>query len=88
MSTEQEKSVVLSSGSPSGATLFGRTIRTVVILVGACVLFVGGLSAAAVAVTAKVVDAPPSAQRPREEAPPAPSAPKKVSRPHAAGTAI
>lgn len=35
--------------------LFGRTLRTVALLVGACVLFVGALSAAAVAITSKAM---------------------------------
>ena len=35
--------------------LFGRTLRSVVLLVGACVLFVGALSVAAVAITSKAV---------------------------------
>lgn len=88
MASEQDKSTVTSSATPSGSDLFGRTVRTVVILVGACVLFVGGLSAAAVAITSKAVSTPPSAQRPQEAPPAAPEAPNKISRPRADGTAI
>ena len=36
--------------------LFGRTWKTVVVLVGACILFVGTLSATAVFVTSRAVD--------------------------------
>lgn len=38
-------------------TLVRRTLRTVAILVGACVLFVGALSVLAVAVTSRAVGA-------------------------------
>lgn len=41
--------------------LFKKTLRTVAILVGACVLFVGALSAAAVAITSRAFGAPASA---------------------------
>jgi hypothetical protein len=36
-------------------TLFGQTLRTMVLLVGACVLFMGALSTAAVLITSKAV---------------------------------
>jgi hypothetical protein len=38
-------------------TLVRRTLRTVAVLVGACVLFVGALSVIAVAVTSRAVGA-------------------------------
>lgn len=37
------------------STLFGQTLRTMVLLVGACVLFMGALSTAAVLITSKAV---------------------------------
>lgn len=64
----------MMSGAEAG-DLFGRTLRSVATLVGACVLFVGGLSAVAVAVTSKAVGASPSAAEVHEVSPPA--APKK-----------
>ncbi|HVJ90513.1 MAG TPA: hypothetical protein VM580_11975 [Labilithrix sp.] len=53
---ERPKSFVRERGD-----LFGRTLRTVVILVAACVLFVGALSVAAVAITSKAVGSSPTA---------------------------
>jgi hypothetical protein len=44
----------LSSGGDSG-DIFTRTLRTVAILVGACILFVGLLSTAAVLIASKAV---------------------------------
>ena len=44
--------------------LFGRTLRTVAILVGSCVLFVGALSIAAVTITNRIGQGP----APQEEA--------------------
>ncbi|MEA2747814.1 MAG: hypothetical protein QOI41_1957 [Myxococcales bacterium] len=41
----------------SETTLVRRTLRTVAMLVGACVLFVGALSVIAVAVTSRAVGA-------------------------------
>jgi len=41
----------------SDTTLTRRTLRTVALLVGACVLFVGALSIVAVAVTSRAVGA-------------------------------
>ena len=35
--------------------LFGQTLRTVAVLVGVCVLFVGALSTAAVVITSKAM---------------------------------
>jgi hypothetical protein len=48
----------------SEGDLFGRTLRMIAVLVGACVLFVGALSAAAVVITNKAVGSPtgPAAQ--------------------------
>lgn len=45
------------SNDSSQTTLTRRTLRTVALLVGACVLFVGALSIVAVAVTSRVVGA-------------------------------
>jgi hypothetical protein len=44
-----------AAGADSDRDLFGQTIRMVAILVAACVLFVGGLSVAAVTITSKAV---------------------------------
>jgi hypothetical protein len=59
--------------------LFGRTLRTVAILVGACVLFVGVLSVAAVAITNKAMGTSSGAKA--AEVTDTESAPKKPSRP-------
>jgi hypothetical protein len=48
----------LESSTPD---LFKKTLRTVIVLVGACVLFVGALSAAAVAITSRAFSSPASA---------------------------
>jgi hypothetical protein len=40
---------------PSDASLVRQTLRTIAVLVGACVLFVGALSMIAVAVTSRAV---------------------------------
>ncbi len=45
------------SNDSSQTTLTRRTLRTVALLVGACVLFVGALSLLAVAVTSRAVGA-------------------------------
>lgn len=59
---------VLASSSPvhtsSDGDLYGRTLRTVAVLVGACVLFVGALSVAAVAITSKALGSSQSAAAP------------------------
>jgi hypothetical protein len=55
--------------------LFGQTLRTVAILVGACVLFVGALSAAAVTITSKAMGASPSSSEVQEMSS---AAPKKA----------
>ena len=49
----KEKSTAISVGAHESRDLFGRTLRTVAILVGACVLFVGTLSVVAVVITNK-----------------------------------
>lgn len=50
-----EKSTAIRVGAHEPRDLFGRTLRTVAILVGACVLFVGTLSVAAVVITNKAM---------------------------------
>jgi hypothetical protein len=65
----------MSSNNTTETTLARRTLRTVALLVGACVLFVGALSAIAVAVTSRALGA-------RSEAvatEPAPNAKKPLS---------
>lgn len=49
--------------APTGPSsdLFAQTMRTVAVLVGACVLFVGALSLAAVAITSKAMGSSSSA---------------------------
>ena len=58
-SQDKSKSIVAAglASLSEPRDLFGQTVRTVVILVGACVLFVGSLSAAAVAITSKAMGA-------------------------------
>jgi hypothetical protein len=58
MSSQETKSPTIPSPS---SDLFGQTMRTVAVLVGACVLFVGALSVAAVAITNKAMGSSPSA---------------------------
>ena len=53
-----------------------QTVRTVVVLVGACVLFVGSLSAAAVAITSRAFAPSPHAA---ELSQPEPTAKKPLS---------
>ena len=43
----------MSNTDSSSADLFKQTLRTVIVLVSACVLFVGALSGAAVAITSR-----------------------------------
>ena len=43
----------MSTHSVPTSDLFKQTLRTVIVLVTACVLFVGGLSGAAVAITSR-----------------------------------
>jgi hypothetical protein len=65
--------------SPGETDLFAQTLRTVAILVGACVLFVGALSTAAVVVAEKAVG-PSVSEGDRVKssaAEPSPPAPKK-----------
>ena len=47
----------MTSKNDSESNLAGRTLRTVGVLVAACVLFVGVLSVVAVAVTSRAVSA-------------------------------
>jgi len=58
-------------------TLARRTLRTVAILVGACVLFVGALSVVAVAVTSRAVGGRAEAKEATTEA--SPNAKKPLS---------
>jgi hypothetical protein len=73
-----KKVLSFASGSDS-PDLFGQTLRTVVVLVGVCVLFVGALSLTAVAIASKAMgsggSSPSSAEAAHET--PTPSAPKK-----------
>ena len=46
---------ITGSSSDGPPDLFSQTLRSVVVLVGACVLFVGALSTAAVLITSKAV---------------------------------
>lgn len=57
-------SVALLASVRSSDDLFSRTVRMVVVLVGACALFVGTLSAAAVAITSKAIGAPAAVSAP------------------------
>jgi hypothetical protein len=57
--TESERH--LGGADLGGSDLVGRTFRTVVLLVAACVLFVGALSAGAVFLASKAVSASPAA---------------------------
>lgn len=58
-------------------TLVRRTLRTVALLVGACVLFVGALSVIAVALTSRAVGARGDAKEATSE--PSPTAKKPLS---------
>lgn len=66
----------MSQEAQNSGDLFGQTLRTVAVLVGVCVLFVGALSTAAVLITSKAM-APSShsAEGPHDTSPAAP--PKK-----------
>ncbi len=64
------------SSSSSEKALVRRTLRTVAILVGACVLFVGVLSVIAVAVTSRAVGTRDAKEATSE---PSPSAKKPLS---------
>jgi hypothetical protein len=48
----------MSTPDTTQPDLFKKTLRTVAILVAACVLFVGALSAVAVAITSRAFGAP------------------------------
>ena len=63
--------------SPGETDLFAQTLRTVAILVGACVLFVGALSTAAVVVAEKAVGPSVSEVSKSTTAEPSSPAPKK-----------
>lgn len=52
---------VVAMSLVEGRDLFARTLRTVAVLVGACILFVGVLSVTAVAITNKAIA--PSAEK-------------------------
>jgi hypothetical protein len=65
----------MSSNNTTETTLARRTLRTVALLVGACVLFVGALSAIAVAVTSRALGARSEAAATE----PAPNAKKPLS---------
>ncbi len=58
MSKATSSVVSLLASARSSDDLFAQTLRMVALLVVACVLFVGTLSAAAVAITSKAVGAP------------------------------
>ena len=47
--------------------LFKQTLRTVIVLVTACVVFVGALSGAAVAITSRAFSSPSSSSASAEE---------------------
>ena len=51
----------MSPQNPASSDLFKQTLRTVIVLVAACVVFVGTLSAAAVGLTSRAFAAPASA---------------------------
>ena len=57
----------MSQVSVPTSDLFKQTLRTVIVLVTACVVFVGALSGAAVAITSRAFSSPSSASA--EEAP-------------------
>ena len=64
MKQEPNVTAVFGVGSSEAPDLFRRTLRTMAVLVAACVVFVGGLSGAAVLIASKAVGAspPPSAE--------------------------
>jgi hypothetical protein len=64
-----------NANSPVERTLVMRTLRTVAVLVAACVLFVGALSLVAVAVTSRALGAGEGARSTES----APSAKKPLS---------
>lgn len=68
----------MSTSDTTQPDLFKKTLRTVGILVAACVLFVGALSAAAVAITSRAFGSPAS-QGAAELAKPAAEAKKPLS---------
>ena len=50
----------MTPNNPTEANLVRRTLRTIALLVGACVLFVGVLSVVAVAVASRALGTPAS----------------------------
>jgi hypothetical protein len=60
----------------SGDELLAKTLKTVAVLVAACVLFVGTLSLVAVIVTSRAVG--PAAAEAAKDAPPAPQKPLSI----------
>lgn len=62
---------------PSPRDLFGQTLRTVAILLVACILFVGALSAAVLILTSKAIASPVSADS-HDLSPAAPKKPLSI----------
>ncbi|MBX3223931.1 MAG: hypothetical protein KF795_25685 [Labilithrix sp.] len=82
--TPEDKKIATSLGVHEPRDLVGRTVRTVAVLVGACVLFVGTLSIAAVTVANKAVGEPKASDVSETDT----AAPKKpsVARPGVTGS--
>lgn len=57
--------------------LFSKTLRTVAVLVGACVLFVGTLSALSVLIASRAMATSPTSSEARELAPASTAVPPK-----------
>lgn len=87
MTEPTQKTTSPMHGAPPG-DLLGRTLRTMGLLVGACVLFVGSLSTVAVVVASKATAAPAgevdSAVRPTETSAPPPRGQAPAVTPRAA----
>ena len=90
MSETQESRAPQTSLVVSGDDLFARTLRTVAILVAVCVVFVGALSAAAVAIASKAVgpEVPVEATGAPLDPASRPHSDPAPSRPRAEGTSI
>jgi hypothetical protein len=56
--TQPNAAIRLAADAREPRDLFSQTLRTVAILVGACVLFVGALSLAAVTITNRAMGSP------------------------------
>jgi hypothetical protein len=67
-----------ASRSSDSSDLFGQTLRTVAVLVGVCVLFVGSLSTAAVLITSKAMASSPRAADVQDSTPAAPKKPLSI----------